>query len=56
MTFENLARLLLVVVVVVMMPACAFIGGVFKAGVGVGIFTAVLVAGLILFLVTRARA
>ena len=55
MTFQNFVRLLAVALVVMMMPACAFIGGVFKAGVGVGIFMAILVVGLIFFLVSRAR-
>lgn len=53
---QLLARLLIVLLIVMTLPACAFIGGVFKAGVGVGIFMAVLVVGLIFFLVVRARA
>lgn len=53
MTFENFARSLVVALIVVTMPACAIIGGIFKAGVGVGIFIALLVVGLIFFLVSR---
>ena len=53
MRFENFARLLVAALILVTMPACAIIGGIFKAGVGVGIFIAILVVGLIFFLVSR---
>jgi hypothetical protein len=53
---RTLARVLLIALVVVMMPACAIIGGIFKAGVGVGIFLAIFVVAVIFFLVTRTRA
>ena len=36
------------------MAGCAVVGGIFKAGVGVGIFLVVLVLGLIFWLVGRA--
>ena len=49
-------RVLLVLLVIATLPACAVVGGIFKAGVGVGIFLAVVVVGLVVFLVTRARA
>ncbi len=32
---------------------CAVVGGIFKAGMGVGIFIVVLVIALIIYLVTR---
>jgi hypothetical protein len=50
------ARLLLVALIAVMMPGCAVIGAIFKAGVGVGIFIAIFVVAVIFFLVTRSRA
>ena len=53
---RTFARLLLVTLIVVMMPACAVIGAIFKAGVGVGIFMAIFVVAVIFFLVTRSRA
>ena len=53
---QTFARLLLVVLALVIMPACAVVGGIFKAGVGVGIFMAVLLVGVIFFLVTRTSA
>jgi hypothetical protein len=55
MTSQHFVRPLLAALVVAVMPACAIIGGVFEACVGVGIFMAVVVVGLIFFLVTRAR-
>ena len=56
MTVQRLGLVLLVVASVVTMPACGAILGIFKAGVGVGIFMAVLVVGLILFVVSKAKA
>jgi hypothetical protein len=56
MTLQRLGLLLLVVAAVVTMPACAAIAGIFKAGVGVGIFMAILVVGLIFFVVSKAKA
>ncbi len=35
--------------------SCEVVGGIFKAGMGVGIFIVVLVIALILFLVSRMR-
>ncbi|MEP7170361.1 MAG: hypothetical protein ABI855_13400 [Bacteroidota bacterium] len=34
-------------------PSCAVVGGIFKAGMGVGIFLVVLVIALIIFLVSK---
>ncbi len=40
----------------VSMPACRAVAGIFKAGMGVGIFLAVVVIGIIFFVVSRAKA
>jgi hypothetical protein len=51
-----LARLMLVVLALVSLPGCKVVGGIFKAGVGVGVILAVVVVGLIFALVTKTRA
>ena len=56
MTFQRLGLLLLVIAAVMTMPACDAIFGIFKAGVGVGIFMAIVVVGLVFFVVSKARA
>jgi hypothetical protein len=56
MTSQTLSRLLLVVVALVALPGCEVIGGIFKAGVGVGILMTVIVVGLLFALVTKTRA
>jgi hypothetical protein len=53
---RTFARLLLVALIAVMMPACAVVGAIFKAGVAVGILMAIFVVAVIFFLVTRTRA
>jgi hypothetical protein len=35
------------------LSGCAVIGGIFKAGMGVGIFVSVLIVALIIFLISR---
>jgi hypothetical protein len=53
---QILTRLLLVVVALASLPACRVVGGIFKAGVGVGVILAVVVVGLLFALVTKTRA
>jgi hypothetical protein len=53
---QVLTRLLLVVVALTSLPACRVVGGIFKAGVGVGVILAVVVVGLLFALVTKTRA
>ena len=56
MTLRKLGLLMTVLFMAVSLPACRAIAGIFKAGVGVGIFLAVIVVGLIFFVVSKARA
>lgn len=35
--------------------SCAAIGGIFKAGIWVGVFVVILVVGIILWIVSKAR-
>jgi hypothetical protein len=51
-----LSRLLLIVVALTSLPGCKVVGGIFKAGVGVGVIMAVVVVGLLFALVTKTRA
>jgi hypothetical protein len=50
------SRLLLVILALVSLPGCRVVGGIFKAGVGVGVIMAVVVVGLLFALVTKTRA
>ena len=44
---------LLVIFIMVSLTGCAVVGGIFKAGVGFGIFMVVLVVALIIWLISR---
>jgi len=48
--------MLLVIVALISLPGCKVVGGIFKAGVGVGVILAVVVVGLLFALVTKTRA
>jgi hypothetical protein len=50
---RGLFLLLALMAVVVATPGCAAIEGIFKAGMWVGVIVAVLVIGLVLFVVSR---
>lgn len=53
---QLVSRLLLAIVALVSLPGCRVVGGIFKAGVGVGVILAVVVVGLLFALVTKTRA
>lgn len=38
---------------VIMLSSCEMIGGIFNAGMGVGIFIAIIVVGLIIFAISK---
>jgi len=54
--FQWVSRLILVIAALVSLPGCRVVGGIFKAGVGVGVILAVVVVGLLFALVTKTRA
>ena len=56
MKLHRWSALYLAVMAIVTMPACRAVAGIFKAGMGVGIFLAVVVIGVIFFVISRARA
>lgn len=45
----------LLLVFIITLTSCEAIAGIFKAGMGVGIFIVVLIVGLILYFVSRSR-
>ena len=53
---QLISRLLLAIVALVSLPGCRVVGGIFKAGVGVGVIMAIVVVGLLFALVTKTRA
>ncbi len=53
---QLISRLILAIVALVSLPGCRVVGGIFKAGVGVGVLMAVVVVGLLFALVTKTRA
>jgi hypothetical protein len=55
MLFPAVSRLLLVVVAGLTLTGCDLAQGIFKAGMGVGIFLVIAVLALVVFLVTKVR-
>jgi len=55
MTLSVCMRLFVVLLAVIAMPGCEIVGGIFKAGMFVGILMVVLVVGVVFFLVGKMR-
>lgn len=55
MTLSVCMRLFVVLLAVLAMPGCEIVGGIFKAGMFVGILMVVLVVGVVFFLVGKMR-
>ena len=53
MTLSAAARLLLIVLLAVSVAGCEIVGGIFKAGMAVGIIAVVLVIALVLWAVAK---
>jgi hypothetical protein len=50
-----LSRLMLVLMIALMTAGCELAGGIFKAGMWVGMLMVILAVGLVLFLVAKVR-
>jgi hypothetical protein len=48
-----LSSLLLLAAIIFLIPGCAVVGGIFKAGIWVGVLAVVIVVGIILLLVSK---
>lgn len=52
---DVLSRLLLIVLLAMTLSGCAVVGGIFKAGMWVGIVMAVVIVALLMFVFGKAR-
>jgi len=52
--FRSFSSLLLLAMLTFFIPGCAVVGGIFKAGVWVGVLAVVFVVGIILYFVSKA--
>jgi hypothetical protein len=55
MLFAVLSRVSLVLLAGIALSGCEIVGGIFKAGMAVGVFFVVAIIALIAFVVTKAR-
>jgi hypothetical protein len=52
---KNLTILPLIMLMTLFLSSCALMEGIFQAGIGIGIFIAIIVVALVIFLVSRFR-
>ena len=50
---KKLTRLLMLLVVLLSFTSCSIIEGIFKAGIGVGIFIVIAVLAIIIFIISK---
>jgi len=50
---KKLTRLLMLFIVLISFSSCSIIEGIFKAGVGVGIFIVIAVIAIIIFIISK---
>ncbi|MBC7747177.1 MULTISPECIES: hypothetical protein [Flavobacterium] len=50
---KKLTRLLMLFIVLISFSSCSIIEGIFKAGVGVGIFIVVAVLAILIFIISK---
>ncbi|MBQ0908429.1 hypothetical protein KBJ98_06915 [Flavobacterium sp. F-328] len=51
--FQQISRVLTLVLVLLTISSCSLIEGIFKAGVGVGIFIVVAILAILAFIISR---
>jgi len=51
----NFLKILSLLLMVMLLPSCDIIGGIFKAGVGTGIFIVVVIIAVILIIIMNSR-
>lgn len=51
--FQQISRVLTLVLVLLTVSSCSLIEGIFKAGVGVGIFIVVAILAILAFIISR---
>jgi hypothetical protein len=52
--FRLCSSFVLLAMLAIFLPGCAVVGGIFKAGVWVGVLAVVLIVGIILYFVSKA--
>ena len=50
---KKLTRLLMLLVVLLSFTSCSIIEGIFKAGIGVGIFIVIAILAIIIFIISK---
>lgn len=50
---NKLTRIVMLLIVLISFTSCAIVEGIFKAGVGVGIFIVIIILGVIAFVISK---
>ncbi len=51
--YDKITRLAMLLIILISATSCSIIGGIFKAGMGVGIFFVVIVLAIIAFIISK---
>lgn len=50
---DKITRIVMILVILISVTSCSIVEGIFKAGVGVGIFFVVLIVAIVAFIITK---
>lgn len=50
---EKITRIVMLLIILISVTSCSIVGGIFKAGVGVGVFIVVIILAVIAFIVSK---
>jgi hypothetical protein len=51
--YDKITRIALLLIILISATSCSIIGGIFKAGMGVGIFFVVIILAVIAFIISK---
>jgi hypothetical protein len=51
--YDKITRIVLLLIILISATSCSIIGGIFKAGMGVGIFFVVIILAVIAFIISK---
>jgi hypothetical protein len=50
---DKITRIVMILVILISVTSCSLVEGIFKAGVGVGIFFVVLIVAIVAFIISK---
>ena len=50
---DKITRIVMLLIILISVTSCSIVEGIFKAGVGVGVFIVVIIAAIVIFVISK---